>query len=75
MFRNLWSEWLILARHIGNFNARALITIVYFSLILPFGVLSRLLSDPLAVKTSATSRGWRARETTDVNLERARRQG
>lgn len=75
MLRRLWHEWLILARHIGSFQARVLITLVYFTLIAPFGLLVRLLSDPLQRKVGARTTMWRSRATYDRNLERARRQG
>ncbi|MCS7039219.1 MAG: hypothetical protein RMN24_06660 [Anaerolineae bacterium] len=75
MLRRLWHEWLILARHIGSFQARVLITLVYFTLILPFGLLVRLLSDPLRRKAGQGNTMWQARATYDLDLERARRQG
>ncbi len=75
MFRRLWHEWLILARHIGSFQARVLITLVYFTLIMPFGLLVRLLGDPLQRKAQAQTTMWRSRATYDRDFEHARRQG
>lgn len=75
MFRKLWREWMALARHIGNFNARALITLVYFVLMAPFGLIMRSFTDPLQLKQPPTNSFWLPRETYDVDLERARRQG
>lgn len=75
VLRKLWQEWLILARHIGSFNARALITLVYFTLMAPFGLVIHLFSDPLHLKQPQTDDFWHQRETYDVDLERARRQG
>lgn len=75
MFRNLWQSWLHLARHIGNFQARALITLVYFVLIMPFGILARRFSDPLRLKRPQTDSAWLARETGDLTLDQAQRQG
>lgn len=75
MFRNLWQSWLHLARHIGNFQARALITLVYFVFILPFGILARLFSDPLRLKKTQADSDWLARQTRDLDLTSARRQG
>ncbi len=75
MFRRLWHEWLILARHIGSFQARVLITLVYFTLLVPFGLLARLLSDPLQHRARAQTTMWRSRATYDRDLAHARRQG
>lgn len=75
MLRHLWQEWLVLARHIGNFQARVLITLVYFTLILPFGLAVALFGDTLRMKRAAAGHGWLGRSTRDLDLERARRQG
>ena len=75
MLRHLWQEWLVLARHIGNFQARVLITLVYFTLILPFGLAVALFGDTLRMKRGAAGHGWLARATRDLDMERARRQG
>lgn len=75
MLRHLWQEWLVLARHIGNFQARVLITLVYFTLILPFGVAVALFADTLRMKRGAAGHGWLSRTTRDLDMERARRQG
>ena len=45
-----WKAWTRLAHKIGNFQARVLLTILYMFLVLPFGVLVRLFSDPLRIK-------------------------
>lgn len=52
-----------------------LITLVYFTLILPFGLLVRLVSDPLHRQPGQGNTMWQARATYDRDLERARRQG
>ncbi|RME46966.1 MAG: hypothetical protein D6791_07010 [Chloroflexi bacterium] len=75
MFRKLWHEWLRVARLIGSFNARALITLVYFVLIAPFGMPIRLFSDPLRMKRPRGAGPWLARRAHDLDLETARRQG
>jgi hypothetical protein len=75
MLRKLWQEWLRIARHIGNFNARALITLVYFTLLAVFGIASRLLSDPLSIKKRPGPSAWLARATNDIDIESAQRQG
>ena len=48
--RRAWRFQKRLARQLGNFQARVLLTIFYFLLVLPFGVAVRLLADPLRTK-------------------------
>ncbi|HEY0702652.1 MAG TPA: hypothetical protein VGD60_07780 [Candidatus Acidoferrales bacterium] len=45
-----WKAWTRIAHIIGNFQARVLLTILYVVLVLPFGVIVRLFSDPLRIK-------------------------
>ncbi len=75
MLRQLWQEWLVLARHIGNFQARVLITLVYFTFILPFGLVSALFADTLRMKRVPAGAVWQERSTRDLDLEQARKQG
>lgn len=46
----LWEGWKRIAHIIGNFQARVLLTVLYAILVLPFGVIVRLFSDPLRIK-------------------------
>ncbi len=50
MWKRLWEAWKRLAHRIGNFQARVLLTILYAVLVLPFGVVVRLLADPLRIR-------------------------
>ena len=49
-----WLAWKRIAHSIGNFQARLLLTIFYFTVMLPFGLAVRLFSDPLRIKTRPT---------------------
>jgi len=48
--KHIWEGWKYIAQKIGNFQARLLLTIVYFILVLPFGLAVRWFSDPLRIK-------------------------
>ena len=50
----LWEAWKVVARGIGYFQARVLLTVLYAVLVLPFGVIVRLFSDPLRIKKRPT---------------------
>jgi len=58
--RRLWEWWKRLAHRIGDFQARLLLTIVYFVVIAPFGLGVRWGADPLAIKAGA-AHGWQDR--------------
>jgi hypothetical protein len=72
--RELWAAWKRIARKIGDFQARVLLTIFYFVLLAPFAVIVRRTSDPLAIKAAA-QRGWGVRQgPAEYTLEMARKQ-
>lgn len=72
--RKLWARWKRIARKIGDFQARALMTFFYFLILGPVAMVIRWRSDPLAIK-STTPRGWSDREAREgVPMEHARRQ-
>ncbi len=72
--RGLWAAWKRIARKIGDFQARVLLTIFYFVLLAPFALIVRRTSDPLALKAAAP-RGWGVRQgPAQYTLEMARKQ-
>jgi hypothetical protein len=72
--RNLWQRWKHVARKIGDFQARVLMTIFYFVILGPIALVLRLRTDPLAIKAT-TPRGWSAmQEKEGAPMEHARRQ-
>ena len=75
MSRRLWEWWKRVARKIGDFNARVILTLFYFLLLMPFALLLKLFTDPLEIKKNA-HKGWHIKkEKEDMTpLERAERQ-
>lgn len=72
--RRLWEAWKRFARRVGDFQARAILTICYFVVIAPFALVVRFGTDPLALKPR-TPKGWRARMADDgAAMSRAVRQ-
>jgi hypothetical protein len=72
--RKLWARWKRIARIIGDFQARALMTFFYFLILGPVAMVIRWCSDPLAIR-SATPRGWSEREAREGGpMAQARRQ-
>jgi hypothetical protein len=72
MLKRFWEAWKRVAHHIGNFQARLLLTLLYGVLVFPFGVLVRLFGDPLRIKRRPAA--WLARSDTPGGMNWARRQ-
>jgi hypothetical protein len=70
--KRVWAAWTRLARKIGTFQARVLLTILYAVLVFPFGVIVRVFSDPLRIKKRPTA--WLDHPDEPSNLEWARKQ-
>lgn len=77
MLRKLGSHWLVLARKIGQFQSRIMLTVFYFVFVTPFGLGVRLFADPLHVRRRSldgAQSGWVARTTRDVDLAAGQKQ-
>jgi hypothetical protein len=73
LLKRVWAEWIDLSRYIGDFQAKLILTIVYFTLFVPFGVGLRLLGDPLGQRRHRHT-AWVGRSTPDSDLAGLRRQ-
>jgi hypothetical protein len=72
--RKLWERWKRIARKIGDFQARALMTLFYFVILGPVAMVTCWHSDPLGIKPG-TPRGWGDREEREGEpMAQARRQ-
>jgi hypothetical protein len=56
-FRRLLEGWKRVARKIGDFQARFLLTLFYFFIVGPFALVIRWWADPLGIKPRR-ARGW-----------------
>jgi len=72
--KQLWSLWKRIARTIGNFQARIILTVFYFTIAAPFGLGVRWFTDPLSLKRQAGPTAWSAREAKGSDLAELRRQ-
>lgn len=70
-----WERFSIIARIFGDMQARVIATLLYFTIILPFGVIMRSGDNPFAQRGSQSQAGWLEREPVDNTLEGAFRQG
>ena len=74
MLRRLWEGWKSIGRFVGNLLARIVLTIFYFTVLMPFGLGSRLFGDHLGIK-SIPEKLWHYRDTPSQTIESSRRQG
>jgi hypothetical protein len=72
--RRLWERWKVIARKIGDFQARAMLVMFYFVIVGPLALVLLWRSDPLAIKPGSR-RGWSVRDDAPgTPMEHARRQ-
>ncbi len=70
-------SWMDLAASIGTFQARVLLTLLYFTWLVPFSLLTRFLSDPLALREAARGAvrtGWKRRPSQGQTIQALRGQ-
>lgn len=72
ILRKIWQIWKRIGQTIGNWIARIVLTIFYFTIFPLFGLGVRLLTDPLAIKRTIGA-PWLERATRDHTLDDARR--
>lgn len=70
----LWQGWKRVARAIGNFQARLLLSVFYFIVVTPFALGVKLFSDPLELRAKPNPSYWIPREPRESSLEVGRRQ-
>lgn len=74
-----WERLIVVSGIIGDAQARVIAFVFYFTVLAPFGLASRLLSDPLRINRKALHRQnqshWLEREPVSSDLESARQQG
>ena len=73
-WRRIWQGWRSVARKIGDFQARVLLTVLYYVVFAPFALLVNWSGDPLSLNPK-TPKGWRPRSTSnETEASRATRQ-
>ncbi len=66
--------WKAFGQAIGDFVARVVLTIFYFTIFLPFGVAARLFGNSFGAPGSSNASFWQQRATRDKKLSDARKQ-
>jgi membrane-anchored glycerophosphoryl diester phosphodiesterase (GDPDase) len=65
----------ILQSIVADIVGHAIAFVFYFVIILPFGLASRLLSDPLHIKSANMKPSWLDRHAVGSDLDSAKQQG
>ena len=82
--KTIWPAWKRFGQLMGDIVGRVVLTIFYFTVFLPFGLVSRLARDPLTIQDFKNNTiGWIDRMSeeqaenvqSDKLLQRARRLG
>jgi hypothetical protein len=73
MLKKVWQGWKRFGHFMGDLLARIVLTVFYFTILLPFGLVNTLFGDPLNMKGRQKPH-WLSRETGDQDLSEARRQ-
>jgi len=71
--RRLWHRWKRFAEVVGNFQARILLSLLYFILLGPLALPLRLFGDPIRRRPSGPT-FWIPRPARPASLEEAQRQ-
>ncbi len=73
LIQDFWHGWRAFGQFLGNWLARVVLTIFYFTVLVPFGLGVRLFADPLHIKKQPPEL-WRPRTTGDQKFEDVVRQ-
>jgi hypothetical protein len=79
----IWHRFNVILAVVSDANARAIAILFYFTVLIPFGLGSRFMSDPLRVKMVTDNSGkqrpigqeWINREPVPTDVDSARQQG
>jgi hypothetical protein len=69
-----WGRWKELSQKAADFQARILLTVFYFTLMLPCGGVCGILKDPLRIKRRPSGTYWMDRKPSSETLADAQRQ-
>ena len=72
MWKKIWEGWKKVAKKIGDFNSRVILTIFYFIFITPISIPIKL-KDPLGIKNK--NQGWLPKQPSEgTAMDQALRQ-
>ncbi len=69
-----WDRFTIIAGVVGDVQGRIIVTLFYFTILVPFGLGARFLGDALHIRSNKAVQ-WLERPPVANGLDEARRQG
>ena len=76
-FKQIWEKWKKIAKIIGRFNTRVILSVIFLLILAPLGSVMRLFGwDPLerSRKKHTKSSNWQAVKNPEPDLESLKRQ-
>ena len=71
-----WERFNLVASIMGETQGRVIVIAFYFTILMPFGILSRIFSDPLRLRNKPNRELlWLERQSVSEDLDSARQQG
>lgn len=71
--KKIWQGWQAFGRFLGNVIGRVILSVFYFTIMLPFSLGVTLFGDALKLKEKRQT-FWLNRQTPPISLEAVRRQ-
>ncbi len=72
--KNLWQRWLIFSKRVAEFQSRVILSLFYFTFVMPFALAIKLFSDPLGIKYKTGKSYWLPKRLIEDSLKESRRQ-
>jgi hypothetical protein len=72
--RSAWAKWKDFSTRMGGFQSRVWLSFFFFTVVMPFALLVRLFSDPLAIKIREAQSYWVAKKEAKPEIEHYKRQ-
>jgi hypothetical protein len=73
LLRIAWDRFSVNSAIVADLNGRFIATAFYFTIMVPFGLLSAIFMDPLRKKSAAAT--WSQREPAPTDIASAKEQG
>ena len=73
-WKGFWEGWKAFGKRLGNYQSRILLAFFYFPIVIPFGIIARLVQDPFQRKIHQPESRWMVRAKSDHKLESIQRQ-
>jgi hypothetical protein len=70
-----WERFKVITAIIGDIQGRFIATLFYFTILLPFGIGSRMFSDPLRQRLATEKTQWLERSPVSEKIDAALKQG